>query len=180
MQMTQILELMTKPLDDLSELLQAGGAILWVILFATIIMWMLILERYAYYYFQYPRLHQNLLEQWQQREDHNSWTARKIREYVVAETNGLLIRHLLPIRTLTTLLPLLGLLGTVTGMIQVFDVLAIFGTGNARALAQGISQALITTMAGLTTALSGLYFSALLDKRAEYETRRLAHKMRLQ
>jgi len=180
MQITQILELITTPLDDLSVLLRAGGAILWVILFATIIMWTLILERYAYYYFQYPHLHQKLLDQWQQREDHNSWTSRKIREFVVAETNGLLIRHLLPIRTLTTLLPLLGLLGTVTGMIQVFDVLAVFGTGNARGLAQGISQALITTMAGLTTALSGLYFSALLDRRAEYETRRLAHKMRLQ
>ena len=180
MQITQILELTTRPLDDLFELLQAGGAILWVILAATIIMWMLILERYAFYYIHYPSLHNRLIEQWQQRADHNSWTARKIREYVVAETNGLLIRHLLPIRTLTTLLPLLGLLGTVTGMIQVFDVLAIFGTGNARGLAQGISQALITTMAGLTTALSGLYFSALLDRRAEYETRRLAHKMRLQ
>ncbi len=176
----QILEIITHLFDDLLALLQAGGAILWVILVATIIMWTLILERYTFYYLQYPRLHQKLLAQWQQRDDHNSWIARKIREYVVAETNGLLVRHLLPIRTLTTLLPLLGLLGTVTGMIQVFDVLAIFGTGNARGLAQGISQALITTMAGLTAALSGLYFSALLDRRAEYETRRLAHKMRLQ
>jgi len=180
MQIAQLLEMISRPFDNVLELLQAGGVILWVILAATIIMWTLILERYAFFYLQYPRLHEKLLEQWQQREDHNSWTARKIREYVVAETNGLLIRHLLPVRTLTTLLPLLGLLGTVTGMIQVFDVLAIFGTGNARGLAQGISQALITTMAGLTTALSGLYFSALLDRRAEYETRRLAHKMRLQ
>lgn len=180
MQIPQLLEIINNPFENILKLLGAGGEILWVILLATIIMWTLILERYAFFIFMYPKMHQHLLEKWQQRQDRNSWTARKIREYVVAETNGMLTRHLLPIRTLTTLLPLLGLLGTVTGMIQVFDVLAVFGTGNARGLAQGISQALITTMAGLTTALSGLYFSALLDRRAEYETRRLAHKMRLQ
>lgn len=179
MEPSQLLTLITRPLENVADLLQAGGVILWAILFVTVVMWTLIIERYAFFFLFYPGLHNRLIEQWQQRSDHNSWNARKIREYVVADTNGLLTRFLLPIRTLTTLLPLLGLLGTVTGMIQVFDVLAIFGTGNARGLAQGISQALITTMAGLTAALSGLYFSTLLDKRAEHETRRLAHKMRL-
>ena len=64
---------------------------------------------------------------------------------------------------------MLGLLGTVDGMIQTFDVLTVFGTGNARGMAGGISIALITTMAGLLTALSGLYFSTELETRVARE-----------
>jgi hypothetical protein len=54
---------------------------------------------------------------------------------------------------LAAVAPLLGLLGTVTGMIATFDVLAVFGTGNAKAMAGGISEALITTQTGLLVAL---------------------------
>ena len=50
-------------------------------------------------------------------------------------------------------------------MIQTFDVITVFGNGNARGLAGGISVALLTTMSGLVTALSGLYFSANLNER---------------
>ena len=63
-------------------------------------------------------------------------------------------------------LPLLGLLGTVTGMIAVFDVMAFAGTGNARLMAGGVSKATIPTMSGLVAALSGLYFAAWLEKKA--------------
>jgi len=70
-------------------------------------------------------------------------------------------------------LPLLGLLGTVTGMIAVFDVMAFAGTGNARLMAGGVSKATIPTMSGLVAALSGLYFAALLEKKATIETDRL-------
>ena len=61
------------------------------------------------------------------------------------------------IQTLIALCPVLGLLGTVTGMIEVFDVVSFFGTGNARALASGITKATLPTMAGMTTALSGVF-----------------------
>jgi biopolymer transport protein ExbB len=84
---------------------------------------------------------------------------------MIAEISSHLRRFLLPIKTLTAVLPMLGLLGTVIGMIQVFDVMTVSGTGNTRGFAGGISVALITTMAGLVTALSGLYFSANLEHR---------------
>jgi len=64
-------------------------------------------------------------------------------------------------------LPLLGLLGTVTGMIQVFDVMAFTGTGNARLMAGGVSAATIPTMSGLVAALSGLYLATYLEQRAD-------------
>jgi len=68
---------------------------------------------------------------------------------------------------LTQVLPLLGLLGTVTGMIKVFETINAFGTGNARGMSAGISEALITTMAGLTAALLGYFFASNLEWRAQ-------------
>jgi biopolymer transport protein ExbB len=174
------LDWLLTPIELVRALLAQGGLILWVILIVTLFMWTLILERYAYFIMIYPAKHKQVIDQWQQRKDRSSWHARRIRDYIVAETSMLLRRFLLPIRTMTVILPLLGLLGTVEGMIKAFNVLSVFGTGNARALAQGVSLALVTTMAGLMASLSGLYFSANLDHRADNETHRLAHKLRLQ
>ncbi|WP_300675074.1 MotA/TolQ/ExbB proton channel family protein, partial [Desulfoluna sp.] len=69
--------------------------------------------------------------------------------------------------------PLLGLLGTVSGMITTFDVIALFGTGNARAMAGGISESLITTQSGLSVAIPGMFMGVLLTRRS----RRLAAKL---
>jgi biopolymer transport protein ExbB len=55
----------------------------------------------------------------------------------------------------------------------VFDVMAFAGTGNARLMAGGVSKATIPTMAGLVAALSGLYFAAWLEKKANISTERL-------
>ncbi len=68
------------------------------------------------------------------------------------------------ILVLASVAPLLGLLGTVTGMITTFDVISIFGTGNARALAAGISEALITTQTGLIIAIPGLFMGNFLNR----------------
>ena len=70
------------------------------------------------------------------------------------------------IATLAAVAPLLGLLGTVSGMITTFDVIALFGTGNARAMAGGISESLITTQSGLTVAIPGMFMGVLLTRRA--------------
>ena len=78
------------------------------------------------------------------------------------------------IRVLIAICPLLGLLGTVTGMITTFDVLAVFGTGNAKAMAGGISEALITTQTGLLVAIPGLYMKGFLERRARRLQQRIA------
>jgi len=83
-------------------------------------------------------------------------------------------RYLALIGVLAALAPLLGLLGTVTGMIATFDVISIFGTGNAKAMAGGISEALITTQTGLLVAIPGLYMSNFLNRRAEILKQRLS------
>lgn len=78
------------------------------------------------------------------------------------------------IKTMVAVAPLLGLLGTVTGMVAVFDAMAVLGTGNPRAMASGVSQATIPTMSGMVVAISGLYFSYMLRRRADREVERLS------
>ena len=73
--------------------------------------------------------------------------------------------------------PLLGLLGTVTGMIEVFDVVTTLGTGNARAMASGISRATIPTMAGMVVALPGLYFCLALEQRVNRSVKQLSDRL---
>jgi len=69
------------------------------------------------------------------------------------------------IATLGSLLPMLGLLGTVLGMINVFDVIAIHGSGKPEAMAEGISQALLTTASGLVFAIPVIFMHHVLSKK---------------
>jgi biopolymer transport protein ExbB len=62
--------------------------------------------------------------------------------------------------------PLLGLLGTVTGMIKTFNLITIFGTGDAKSLSSGISEALITTALGLVIAIPALIAHGMLARMA--------------
>lgn len=75
-------------------------------------------------------------------------------------------RYLAAITVLAVVAPLLGLLGTVLGMIETFDVISVFGTGNARAMAGGISVALVTTQTGLLVAIPGLFLGGRLRSMA--------------
>ena len=83
-------------------------------------------------------------------------------------------RFLSTITILAATAPLLGLLGTVTGMVATFDVISAFGTGNAKALSGGISKPLVTTQCGLLVGIPGLFMSRLLTRRAHAIERRLA------
>ena len=69
------------------------------------------------------------------------------------------------IATLGTLLPMLGLLGTVTGMITIFEVIALEGSGNPEDMAHGISQALFTTAGGLIFAIPVIFLHHLLARK---------------
>jgi len=96
----------------------------------------------------------------------NNELDRFILDESVVSVNHHLTNHLAAIGVLAAIAPLFGLLGTVTGMITTFDVLAIFGTGNSKAMAGGISEALITTQTGLLLAVPGLYMKNFLTRRA--------------
>jgi biopolymer transport protein ExbB len=155
--------------EAIRELIELGGDVLWAIMAVLLVMWTLIVERLWYFFRVMPAHRQQILEEWQRREDNRSWHAGRIKEEMVSRMESEMKTNIRTIQTLIAICPLLGLLGTVTGMVAVFDVMAVFGTGNARAMASGVSQATIPTMAGMIAALSGVYFGSYLERKAEVE-----------
>lgn len=148
------------------EFFERGGYVIWLILLISCVMWTLILERYWYVTIGVRRDHEDTVQRWQ-REAPESPAAREwFRQGLLDDFHSRLNHYLPTILMLTALLPLLGLFGTVGGMIKSFDALTLFGTGNVRGMAAGISEAMLTTMAGLVTALSGIYFSSNLEERS--------------
>lgn len=158
----------------LFDFLDRGGPVLYGILIVCLMLWTLILERLWFFYRAMPKHIKNYQQDWTNRSEKNSWTARQIRHYMISQFKLETQTWLSFITLLIAICPLLGLLGTVTGMISVFDVLAITGTGNARAMAAGISKATLPTMAGLLIALTGLYFKARFQRLAQQGQQRLA------
>ena len=156
---------MFNQIEIMQEFFSKGGPVLTGVFMLSIFLWILILERYYFLYKIYPIRLDKIINQWQKRRDHSSWYALKIRDGFLSEISIALKQNLIPIQTLTGILPLLGLLGTVTGMIAIFEVLNVFGNSNARGMADGISRALLPTTAGLVTSIIGIYFSADLNKR---------------
>jgi len=151
--------------------LERGGDVLILIFLVISVMLALVLERALYFFTAYKKQRQDVLERWENRPERNSWYAHKIRAGMISQVKLDLEANIGLIKTLVAICPLCGLLGTVTGMIEVFDVMAALGNGNARAMASGVSKATIPTMAGMVGALVGVFSSSYIeraaDKRAE-------------
>ena len=98
---------------------------------------------------------------------------RFILDEAAAHTRQMLRQGLSLISVLAAVAPLLGLLGTVLGMIGTFECIAVFGNSNARAMAGGISEALVTTQTGLLVAIPGLFMRNFLQRRADNLEQRL-------
>jgi len=90
----------------------------------------------------------------------------KLSEAIFKETPAL-NRALLFIKIISVVAPLMGLLGTVTGMIQTFQAITLYGTGDPKLMAGGISQALVTTVLGLTVAIPTVLLHTLVSGRAK-------------
>ena len=160
-------------IGSIRDFMELGGNVLWAIMFVLFLMWTFILERIWYMYRVYPGRKAAAVEAWEKRADTTSWYAKRIREALVSEASLALKRNVGLIKVLIAICPLLGLLGTVTGMIAVFDVMTYSGGGNARAMAGGVSMATVPTMAGMVAALSGVYFGTWLEHKAQTETETL-------
>ena len=153
---------------------EAGGDVLWAIFAVTTLMWTFIVERLWFFSRVLPERVEGTLREWHALSDLTRWQQRSVRRQMISEISLDARRYLAAIKTLMAVLPLLGLLGTVTGMIQVFDVMALTGTGNARLMAGGVSAATIPTMSGLVAALSGLYLATHLEQQADHKIKEAA------
>jgi len=164
-------------LPEIREFFEAGGPVLWGILMVTIIMWTLIIERFWFFQYLLPQKRVEIIDEWGSVNNKGDWFSMRMRDQMISEVSTETKRFLLTIETMMQILPLLGLLGTVVGMIKVFDVMTFFGTGNARLMASGVSQATIPTMAGLVAAISGLYIANLLKRKADDEIASIADQL---
>ncbi len=184
-------------LDDLAAYIRSGGLVMIPILGVSLVMWVLIFNRVwfmrALYVKNISRTRAGeLVRQNQWPEDrYKGANSLLVREFLARRTHdreldGFILdetvmgvcasldRHLAAIRVLSAVAPLLGLLGTVVGMMHTFEVITVFGTGNARAMAAGISVALITTQTGLMVAIPGLYMAGWLTRRSRNLKNRIA------
>ena len=159
-----------EPIDALRAFLERGGDVLLVIGAVTLLMWTFVIERIWYFRVGHPKEIRRVLRIWNARSERVSWYALQERQLLISEVDEKLSESVSMIRTLIALCPMLGLLGTVTGMIEVFDVMAISGSGNTRAMASGVSKATIPTMAGMVAALSGMMLIHQIERFAQNQT----------
>lgn len=178
---------------------EQGGIVMWPILFFSVYAMALVVERWLSYRAAEMEILRNLssaleLSTYTDKDQEQFggggitgriasavFTNRHIRysdlvdkvRHAFADESAGLEKHLGAISVIATLLPMLGLLGTVVGMIIAFNAIALHGTGDPKILANGISQALITTEAGLVASIPIIYLHQILAARVERLIRKL-------
>lgn len=145
--------------DAILAFMDQGGGVLWVIGILLLLTFSLIFERVWYLNSAHSKKVKHTLAAWNARSDKSSWRAHQIRMMMISQVKLELRSSMSLIESLVVICPLLGLLGTVTGMIEVFFVMALTGGGDAKSMAGGVSKATIPTMAGMVGALSGIFAS---------------------
>ncbi len=189
------------------EIMQRGGIIMWIILFLSVIAAAVIIERLLYFrkiqvdeekiinrlkstlakgHFDEaiaicennPSPISNLIKVG---IEHRQYSSAVIREVIMDAANleiPKLEKNLPTLGTITHIAPLLGLLGTVTGNISAFGVLGKFGSvGDPTLLAKGISEALLTTAAGLIVAIPAIIFYNYLVSKVNHTITRLENRV---
>ena len=151
--------------EAIRDFMELGGPVLRWIAITIFLMWVLMLERFLFMRSPMKAMCVQIHDSWERR----SWNAHMIREQMISKFSMATHQSIPMIQTLVALCPLLGLLGTVTGMSKVFEVMAVSGSGNVRGMAAGVSQATVPTMAGMVGALSGVLLVTLISRRAARE-----------
>jgi biopolymer transport protein ExbB len=153
-----------------------GPWVIWI--FASgVLMWALIIERIWYFTMVLPKQAANLQAEWLARTDRTSWCARQIRAAMISRLNEAMTTGFPVMQVLVPMAPLLGLIGTVSGMLEVFESMALRGSADARAMASGVSHAMICTLSGLAVSITGLYPVFYFGARARRETERFSDEL---
>ena len=175
----QILDALLFPITAVGDLMDEGGPFVGWIFLNGVVLWTLCLERYWYFSRILPRDSQAMLTTWSSRPERGSWRARNIRQAMISRLNSGMTANMPLLRVLVPLAPLLGLVGTVSGMLEVFDSMALRGSADARSMASGVSHAMICTMTGLAVSITGLYPVYYFRSRVRRETELLADRFGL-
>ena len=164
-------------LEGVSDFMELGGTVLWFLVVLLVVMWTFIFERIWYFKTGFKKDKLVVLDAWSARSERKSKSAHQIRNKYLSQINMKIDQYLAIIKALIALAPLFGLLGTVTGMISVFEVMALTGGGDAKAMSSGVSMATIPTMAGMVAALSGVFGFTYLERLARNEKQLMEDKL---
>jgi len=164
-------------IDQVTLFMERGGDVLYALLLVIFLLWLFILERIAFFSFTYRPQLAHAVSEWEGRMERTSWHAHQVREDLTSQVRMSLETNMSMIKMLVGLCPLFGLLGTVTGMIEVFDIMAFLGSGSPKAMASGISKATIPTMAGMVGAITGVFALSLLQRYIQRQKAQLEDKM---
>ena len=159
-----------------ADLVHDGGPFVIWIFASMVLMWGMVFERYWFFKRVLPKLANKSHAIWKARTDHSSWCARQIRRAMISKLNGAMTAGFPLLQVLVPMSPLLGLIGTVSGMLEVFDSMALRGSADAKTMASGVSHAMICTMTGLAVSISGLYPVHYFKNKARLETELLADR----
>ncbi|MCG8316880.1 MAG: MotA/TolQ/ExbB proton channel family protein [Pseudomonadales bacterium] len=155
-----------------------GGPVLWLILLITFWMWGLILERLFYLWAIFPRIKTEVVQCWQKSSsqfqvldslDDADWIRSRVGKQFLSMVCQDMQKHIGFIVALVAICPLLGLFGTVLGMLEVFEVMSFLGGHNVKTMAAGVSKATVTTMAGMVAALPGIVAVTYLKRQTTIE-----------
>ena len=163
------------PFVSLLDFFDRGGPVIFILFVVAIIMITLLVERLIFFINDLKKLSADRVSEVRECRSDNKWIRNKIKLKNISILNSQSSKNLLMIQGLIALCPLLGLLGTVTGMIEVFDIMAITGTGNARAMASGIARATLPTMTGLFISIVGLFLLTAIKSSIEKATLEVKH-----
>lgn len=166
---------------DTSEQVHQGGTVGYVILGVGLLALLIALERFVSLLLMGGKIRRQLKDD-TARDDNPLGRVMKVKDQypnVAYDTLELklseailrempkITRNLTLIKIISVVAPLLGLLGTVTGMINTFQAITLFGTGDPKLMAGGISQALVTTVLGLVVAIPTVFLYTLLNTRSK-------------
>ena len=164
----------------IQDFMERGGPVLWLIALLLFVLWSLMFERLWFLNSVHKKNTAAALAEWEKRNDKSSWHAHAIRQELISRVS-LDLKSTMPIiEVLVVVCPLLGLLGTVTGMIEVFYVMAVTGGGDAKQMSGGVAKATIPTMAGMVGALSGIFSSNWLKSKTNREIELLEDHLTIQ
>jgi biopolymer transport protein ExbB len=165
------------PITALEQMRVLGGPVVDWIFLSCLLLWFLAIERAWYFKRILPKQLRETELTWQSRSEKTSWSARQVRRALISRVNACMTANLPLLRVLVPMAPLLGLVGTVSGMLNVFDSMAALGSADARSMATGVSEAMICTLSGLLVSVTGLYPVHYFPRRARRETELLADRL---
>lgn len=150
--------------EGVRDFMDQGGVVLYAIAVLLFVMWTLIFERIWFFKVSLGKDVDAALNAWEARGERKSKRAHQVREALISRVSEKIDQSMPMINTMVAMAPLFGLLGTVTGMISVFEIMSITGGGDAKSMSSGVSKATIPTMSGMVAAISGVFGYTYLER----------------